>query len=60
MAWVKDVTSDPPRTVYLPPVELIGQVVKVVHDSEAGTWSIVYTEEGLGMSAQEIEINMNL
>lgn len=59
MRWAKDSTTDPSRVVYLPPAELIGLVVKVEHDTEARTWSIVYTEAGIGATASEIEARMS-
>lgn len=59
MHWIKDDTTAPTRVEYLPPPELDGLVVKVVHDTEAGTWSIVYTEAGMGASTEVIESRMN-
>lgn len=59
MRWVKDSETTPTRVAYTPPAELDGLVVKVEHDTEARTWTIVYTEAGIGASAAEIESRMN-
>lgn len=58
MAWIKNTVGT--LVTYLPPPELIGLVVKVVHDTKAKTWSIVYTEAGTNLSVKQIETNMGL